>query len=83
VRHQRRDRRFLCRIRQPLSARAESDRHRFALAVGRAGAALAPIVSSALFARGLPLSLVALLLFARLPARRADGHNLDMVVADL
>ncbi len=53
----------------------------FALAVGRAGAALAPIASGALFARGLPLvlvaaimasgSLIALVLFIGLPVRRS------------
>ena len=64
-----------------------------ALTVGRAGAALAPIASGALFARGLPLSLVAvimasgsliaLVLFIGLPARRTDGHDIDMAMADL
>ena len=60
----------------------------FALAVGRAGAALAPIVSGALFAHHLALlhvteimacgSLVALVLFIGLPSRRTDGHAIDV-----
>lgn len=65
----------------------------FALAIGRAGAALAPIVAGALFARGVPLqwvavamasgSLIGFMLVAGLPARRTDGHDPDMVMADL
>ena len=59
----------------------------FALAVGRAGAALAPIASGALFAHHLPLgwvagimasgSLIALLLFIGLPTGRTDGHAIE------
>ena len=59
----------------------------FALAVGRAGAALAPIASAAMFAHHLPLgwvagimasgSLIALLLFIGLPTGRTDGHAIE------
>ena len=65
----------------------------FALTIGRIGAALAPIASGALFARHVPLalvavimasgSLIALVLFIGLPARRTNGHAVDMVPADL
>lgn len=65
----------------------------FALTVGRAGAAMAPIASGALFAHGVPLqavaitmasgSLLALALFSRLPAARTDGADIDTAMADL
>ena len=65
----------------------------FALTIGRIGAALAPIASGALFARHIPLglvavimacgSLVALFLFVGLPTRRTDGHDPDLTGADL
>lgn len=65
----------------------------FALTVGRIGSAIAPIASGLLFKHGVPLqevsvimamgSLVALVLFIGLPARRTDGHAPDMVMADL